>query len=170
MPDEMQAQDNSQVEVPVAEAKEDKKTKKKVKKVERNEPTTLHERTIATLSYISFLAIVPFYLKKDSDFCRHHGKQGMLLAIMFFIASILTVIDFISDLVIIIQVLIFFRMGFAALTGRWKQLPFFYEAACQLEGSLTLKTKEEEMGFDGLKPNEVPNDDTGQSLGESSTQ
>lgn len=116
--------------------------------------TTLHERTIAALSYVGFLAIVPFYLKKDSKFCRFHGKQGLLLAIIFFFAKLLLVIDFFDDLAKIIQFAIFVRMGFAALSGVWKQLPYVYPLACQLEEQLTLKTKEEELG-QTFKPNET---------------
>lgn len=130
------------------------------KESESQELTTLHERTIAALSYASFLAIIPFYLKKDSKFCRFHGKQGMLLSIMFFIASIISVIDVLFDLMLILQVSLFFFMGFAALSGRWRKLPFFYNWACQLEEVLTLKTKEEEMEANSLKPDQVRPDDT----------
>lgn len=138
-----------------AEAEGETKPKKQ-KEPERQDMTTLHERTIAAMSYFGFLAIVPFYLKKDSEFCRFHGKQGMLIAIMFFIAKLLTVLDLFNDLALILQVIIMFRMGFAALSGRWKQMPFFYDWACQLEDALTLKTKEQEMEEVTLKPNETP--------------
>lgn len=128
---------------------------KALKAVESQEMTTLHERTIAALSYISFLAIVPFYLKKDSAFCRFHGKQGMLLSIVFFIASLVSVLDLVFDILLVIQVSTFFIMGFAALSGRWKKLPLGYEWACQLEDVLSLKTKEEEIEALALKPNHV---------------
>lgn len=128
---------------------------KKQAEPERQEMTTLHERTIAAMSYFGFLAIVPFYLKKDSEFCRFHGKQGMLLAIMFFIAKLFTVIDLLNDLALILQIVIMFQMGFAALSGRWKKVPFFYNWACQLEEALTLKTKEEELEEIALKPSEI---------------
>lgn len=128
-----------------------KKSKKKKKAPERTDLTTLHERTIAVLSYFGPFAIVPFYLKKDSDFCRFHGKQGMLVALMFFVAKIFTVLGLIMDIFLILQAIILFRMGMAALTGRWKRMPFFYDLSCRIEESLTLKTKEEEMEFAGLK-------------------
>lgn len=133
---------------------EEKKAKKE-KEPERQDMTTLHERTIAAMSYFGFLAIVPFYLKKDSEFCRFHGKQGLLLAIMFFIAKLLTVLDLLSDLALILQVVIMFSMGFAALSGRWKKIPFFYDWSCQLEEALSLKTKEEELEEVSLKPHEI---------------
>jgi len=129
--------------------------KKKEAEKERDDITTLHERTIASLSYFGFLAIVPFFLKKDSEFCRFHGKQGMLLAVFFFLTKLFTVIDFVFDLMLILQVAMLFIMGFAALSGRWKKLPFGYDWACQLEEALTLKTKEQEEAEVGLKPNTV---------------
>lgn len=127
---------------------------KKEKEPERQDMTTLHERTIAALSYFGFLAIIPFYLKKDSEFCRFHGKQGMLLAIIFFMAKLFTVIDLLMDVVLILQIVVMFRMGFAALSGRWKKMAFFYDWACQLEEALTLKSKDEEIEEVALKPEE----------------
>jgi|GEM_PF-2346069 len=139
----------------VVQSSETQTEPKKGPEPERQDVTTLHERAIATMSYFGFLAIVPFYLKKDSDYCRFHGKQGLLLAIMFFISQLLTVLDLVHDLVLITQVVIMFWMGFAALSGRWKRLPFVYDFACQLEDALTLKTKEEELEEVALKPEEL---------------
>jgi uncharacterized membrane protein len=141
------------------EEKEEKKPKK-VKEPERQDMTTLHERTIAAMSYFGFLAVIPFYLKKDSEFCRFHGKQGLLLAIIFFIAKLFTVIDLIMDIVLILQIFVMFRMGFAALSGRWKKMLFFYDWSCELEEALTLKTKEEELEEVTLKPNEIKEEET----------
>lgn len=140
------------------ELKEEAKPEKKKSEPERQEVTTLHERTIAAMSYFGFLAIVPFYLKKDSEFCRFHGKQGLLLAIVFFMAKLFTVIDLLMDIVLILQIVVMFVMGFAALSGRWKKMMFFYDWSCQLEDALTLKTKEEELEEVTLKPNEIKND------------
>lgn len=141
---------------PEDETGEKDKKKKKVKEPERQDVTTLHERTIATMSYFSFLAIVPFYLKKDSEFCRFHGKQGLLIAIIFFLARLFTVVDLIMDIMLILQIVILFVMGFAALSGRWRKIPFGYNWACQLEDALTLKSKEEQSDEETLKPNESP--------------
>ena len=123
------------------------------------ELTTLHERAIATLSYFGPLAIVPFYLNKESKFCRFHGKQGMTLAIIFFLAQLASVLDFIMDLFLILQAVIALWMGFVALSGRWKKTPFIYDWSCQLEKAITIKTKEEQMGDVTFKPNQVKKED-----------
>ena len=138
-----------------AEPEKEAKPEKKKPEPERQDVTTLHERTIAAMSYFGFLAIVPFYLKKDSEFCRFHGKQGLLLAIIFFIAKLFTVLDLIMDIVLILQIVVMFRMGFAALSGRWKKMAFFYDWSCQLEEALTLKTKEQELDEVALKPEQL---------------
>jgi len=122
---------------------------------EVHDVTTLHERTIAMLSYAGPLAIVPFYLKKESQFCVFHGKQGMVLAIIFFIAQLVSVLDIIMDLMLILQVGLFFYMGFKAISGKWQRLPLVYNWSCQLEKALTLKTKEEELEEMRLRPDEV---------------
>ncbi|MBN1258977.1 hypothetical protein JXA05_04450 [Candidatus Peregrinibacteria bacterium] len=122
---------------------------------ELDEVTTLHERTIAALSYVSFLAIVPFYLKKESKFCRFHGKQGLTVAIIFFSLNLFQVLGIIMDLVLILQFVIFLYMGFNTLAGKWKKLPFIYGWSCQLENALALKTKEEEEEEVALKPDQA---------------
>ncbi len=128
------------------------------------ELTTLHERSIAALSYISFLAIVPFYLKKDSKFCRFHGKQGLLLAIIFFFAQLFMVLDLLMDVALILQFVIFVVMGFAALAGKWKKLPWVYKTACKLEETFSLKTKEQEENESKLKPEQVASDQNSDKL------
>ena len=138
--------------------KEEKPSKKKEEEIQ--EVTTLHERTIAALSYFGFLAIIPFYLKKDSKFCRFHGKQGLTIAIIFFLAQFIAVLDLIMDLTLILQAIIALWMGFVALSGRWKKMPLVYKWSCQLEESLYLKTKEEEAEQLTLMPNQVKEEET----------
>lgn len=122
---------------------------------EIQEMTTLHERAIATMSYIGFLAIVPFYLKKDSKFCRFHGKQGLLISILFFFAQPIAILNFFGDLLLATQFAIFLYMGLATLAGRWKRVPWIYATACALEDQLSLKTKAEEEEDVRLRPDEV---------------
>ncbi len=155
-----EANEQIQEETTTESADDKNKKKKKVKEPERQDMTTLHERTIAAMSYFGFLAIVPFYLKKDSEFCRFHGKQGLLIAIIFFLARLFTVVDLIMDVVLILQIVILFVMGLAALSGRWRKMPFGYDLSCQLEEAITLKSKEEQLNEEFLKPNESPEEPT----------
>ncbi|MBN2096676.1 hypothetical protein JW752_04780 [Candidatus Peregrinibacteria bacterium] len=160
--DDMAATEGGAVETDHDPSQEEKKEEEeptdkppKEKEDEIDEMTTLHERTIAALSYFGFLAIVPFYLKKESKFCRFHGKQGLTLAVIFFLAQFVAVLDLIMDLTLILQAIIALWYGFGALAGRWKKVPLIYNWSCQLEEALALKTKEEEAEQLTLKPGEV---------------
>ena len=154
-PDIPQDSNDQTDEVTEASTESDTKKDEKPAEEEIQEMTSLHERTIAALSYVGFFAIIPFYLKKDSKFCRFHGKQGMLIALIFFFAKLLLVIDLLMDIALILQFVVFIYMGFAALSGKWKKTPWIYNKACQLEDQLSLKNKEEEAEEVGLKPGEV---------------
>ncbi len=145
------------------------KKQKKKREPERQDATTLHERTIAMLSYFGPFAIVPFYLKKDSEFCRFHGKQGMIVALIFFMARIFTVLGLFMDIFLVLQFIILIQMGFAALSGRWKRMPLIYKWACDLEDSISLKTKEEELEEAGLSPNEVVVEDVSSPTADSNS-
>lgn len=107
--------------------------------INEDELTTLHERSIAMLSYFGFLAIVPFYLKKDSKFCRFHGKQGLMLAIIFYLLQLFTVIDILHDFIILTNVILTVVMSVNALSGRWTKFPLIYKISCELEKTLKLK-------------------------------
>lgn len=130
-------------------------TKPEPQAEEIQEMTTLHERAIATMSYIGFLAIVPFYLKKESKFCRFHGKQGLLISILFFFAQPIAILNFFGDLLLATQFAIFLYMGLATLAGRWKKFPWIYATACSLEDQLSLKTSAEEEEDARLRPDQI---------------
>jgi len=50
------------------------------KKEGENEKFVFNETTItAALSYLHFLVLVPFFMKKDNPFIRFHVKQGFIL-------------------------------------------------------------------------------------------
>ncbi|QQR84187.1 hypothetical protein IPJ72_03305 [Candidatus Peregrinibacteria bacterium] len=136
---------------------------KKASPSELDEMTTLHERTLAALSYIGPLCVIPLFLNKESRFCRFHGKQGLLLFILFFLAQLFAVLDLVQDALFILQVIIFFYMGLAALSGRWTKLPFIYETADKLEQQLQTKNKEEENKEAHFKPDETPSKEAGDS-------
>ncbi len=148
-------QSNPEVVSDISQGKKQKTSVKLLKEEEVQELTTLHERTIACLSYFGFLAIVPFYLKKESKFCRYHGKQGMMLAIIFFLGKFLTVLDVVMDFFLILQAIIALWMGLVALSGKWKRIPLIYKWSVELEDVLSLKTKEEEKDDEKYAVNEM---------------
>ncbi len=116
--------------------------------------TMLHERAIAALAYAGPFAMVPFYLKTDSKFCRFHGRQGMLLFLLFFALMPLWTLNLAADVLILAQFFFFILMGYAALSGRWAKLPFFYPLALKLENLIILRTEAEEKAMPHYQPGE----------------
>ncbi|MCF7846887.1 MAG: DUF4870 domain-containing protein [Candidatus Gracilibacteria bacterium] len=45
------------------------------------------EKLLAVLGYFSFLCVLPLAIKPQSKFCQHHGKQALVLAIVFLLLS-----------------------------------------------------------------------------------
>lgn len=143
------------------EKSENKKEEDVPKEDDIEEMTSLRERSIAMLAYAGPLAIVPFYLKKDSKFCRFHGKQGLILFLLFFMLQFFAVIDLVFDILLFLQVIIFLWYGVSAMSGKWKKVPLVYGWASAIEESLMLKSKEEEEEEAKLKPNEVSEKEEG---------
>ncbi|HAU66722.1 MAG: hypothetical protein UT30_C0020G0005 [Candidatus Uhrbacteria bacterium GW2011_GWF2_39_13] len=41
------------------------------------------ERFFATIGYLGILCLVPLLLKKNSPFAQHHGKQGLVILVVW---------------------------------------------------------------------------------------
>ena len=54
-------------------------------KKESVEIITRRKKTLSAIGYISFFCILPLAMEQDSEFCKLHGKQGMIITITFFI-------------------------------------------------------------------------------------
>lgn len=65
-----------------AEASIDKSVKKTDSLPDPSMPSK-SERFLSGIGYFGFAAVLPLVLKRDSDFCKYHGKQGLMLAIVF---------------------------------------------------------------------------------------
>ena len=70
---------------------------------------TQDERVMALLAYLWILVMIPLLLKKDSDFCSFHVKQGLVL----FLASLAVMI---LGMVPILGWLIILPFGWLAIT------------------------------------------------------
>ncbi|MCK5460500.1 hypothetical protein KAI58_00755 [Candidatus Gracilibacteria bacterium] len=54
------------------------------------------EKILSAIGYLSFLCILPLVLKEKSEFCQVHGKQGLILVILWLISM---PIRFVGDLI-----------------------------------------------------------------------
>lgn len=70
---------------------------------------TQEEKSMALLAYLWILVLIPLLLKKDSEFCRFHVKQGLVL----FLASLGVMI---LGMVPILGWLIILPFGWLAIT------------------------------------------------------
>lgn len=44
-------------------------------------------KVLAALSYVGILCLIPLLAKKDSRFCQEHGKQGLVMLIVWILGS-----------------------------------------------------------------------------------
>ena len=77
-------------------SKETKKEETMKEETTKTEPEVIKTSTakdleenkaITFLSYLGILAIIPLLVKKDSPFAQFHGKQGIVLFVVWFVAA-----------------------------------------------------------------------------------
>lgn len=95
---------------------EEKTTSTPDKDVEEN-------KSIASLSYVWILFLVPLLGKKDSKFAKFHAKQGLIL----FIISFATIIPVLGWILFLVLVLVAIVGVVKALSGEWWKIPFVYD-------------------------------------------
>lgn len=80
-------------------------------------------KLIAALSYIWILFLVPLLTKKDSKFCREHAKQGLILFIVWIVASLVIWIPIIGQIlglaILIVDIVAFVK----CLMGEFWEIP-----------------------------------------------
>lgn len=86
-------------------------------------------RAITYLSYLGLLFLVPMLVKKDSPFAQFHAKQGLVLAVAWFLGSFLVPVLGLGFLVFVF-VLVLSIMGLVNVSkGEMKELPIVGDLA-----------------------------------------
>ena len=88
-----------------------------------NDPDIEANKTVAALSYISILFLVPLLAKKDSKFSQFHAKQGLIL----FIIEFLVWIPFIGWLIGLALFVLAIVAILKTLQGESWQIPYIYD-------------------------------------------
>ncbi|HAM88847.1 MAG: hypothetical protein US83_C0006G0083 [Candidatus Falkowbacteria bacterium GW2011_GWC2_38_22] len=84
-------------------------------------------KTVAALSYIWVLCLVPLITKKKSKFAQFHAKQGLALFIIEIIGTFVFWIPLIGW-ALAIAVLVVSILGILkALNGEWWKIPYVYD-------------------------------------------
>lgn len=99
------------------------------KPVQPMDPDVEANKTVAALSYISILFIIPLLGKKDSKFCQFHAKQGLVVFLIELLASILCMIPPLCMLVWLGAVVLSVLAVMKVLNGEWWKIPYIYDWA-----------------------------------------
>ncbi len=91
------------------------------------------EKNIALLSYLFLLFLIPLLLKRDSDFAQFHARQGLVLAIAWFVAMIFGMIPFLGILLWLFCLVLSIMGIVNALSGQKKELPLIGKYAEQFK-------------------------------------
>jgi len=93
-------------------------------------------KLIAVIGYLGILCLVPLLLKKESPYAQFHGKQGLVLLIVWIIVNVVMVIPVLGWLIGFvgnIACLILMIVGIIhAANGEMKELPVIGEYAKKL--------------------------------------
>lgn len=78
-------------------------------------------RFIAAISYLWILCLVPLILKKNDDFAQFHGKQGLILAVLWCVGGLIFWIPLIGWLIALSLTFVSIYGFFQALKGeKWE--------------------------------------------------
>ncbi len=95
-----------------------KKTSDSDKKLKKRADIEIN-KVVAALSYVSILFIIPLLLKKDSDFCQFHARQGLIIFLfnwLFFIPGL----NLIFLIIVVVSIV-------KTVDGKKWKIPFVYE-------------------------------------------
>jgi uncharacterized membrane protein len=57
------------------------------------------ERFLSAIGYLGILCLVPLLLKKNSAYCQHHGKQGLVVLIVWCLLWVSNVVPVLGQIV-----------------------------------------------------------------------
>ena len=85
------------------------------------------EKILAAIGYLGILCLIPLLAKKDSPLAQHHGKQGLVLMIAWFVLWVGNIIPILGQLVFMvgsILLLVLVVLGIVnALNGKMWEMP-----------------------------------------------
>lgn len=91
------------------------------------DPDVEANKTVAALSYVSVLFIVPLLAKRDSKFCQFHAKQGLVLFIAELIGMFICWIPVIGWLYCLGLLVVAIMAVVRVLNGEWWEMPYIYD-------------------------------------------
>lgn len=95
------------------------------------------DRLFAAIGYLGILCLVPLLLKKESKFAQHHGKQGLIILLVWLALWVGNIIPILGQIVwtlgtIVLLILIILGMV-NALQGKMWEIPVLGKYAKQIK-------------------------------------
>lgn len=88
---------------------------------------------IAAISYLWILCLVPLLLKKDDKFAQFHGKQGLVLAVIWFFGGLIFWVPFFGWLLALMLAFVSIYGFFQALKGEKWEAPVIGKFAKKID-------------------------------------
>lgn len=87
------------------------------------DPDIKKNKTVAALSYVWILFLIPLLGKKRSKFSQFHAKQGLILFLLSFVAWFPLIGWLIGLAIIVVSIMGILK----CLEGTWWKAPYIYE-------------------------------------------
>jgi uncharacterized membrane protein len=117
------------------------------KKAENQPAVTMEEKAWAAIAYIPLAALAALVIKPDSAYVKLHGRQGLLIFIVFFLCIFVYLVPFIGPMFGGLIQLGLFILGifsmYQALIGNWWKIPMMGDLSEAIPLSLFEKVTKE---------------------------
>ena len=122
-------------------------------------PVTSDERLWGALSYIPMVALVAFLIKPGSNFVKLHGRQGLLIFIIFFFSIFIYMImpplgPILGGLIQLAMFVIGIFSIYQAIMGNWWKIPILGDLAEKIP--VEAFTKVTTQAITGQPPSTTP--------------
>jgi uncharacterized membrane protein len=98
---------------------------------------TEDNKLLAAIGYLGILCLIPLLAKRDSAFCQFHGKQGLVIFIVWIVLSFVNILPFIGQMIWMLgslALVVLVIMGMIhALNGEEWELPVLGQYAKQIK-------------------------------------
>lgn len=84
-------------------------------------------KSVAALSYIWILCLVPLLGKKDSEFAQFHAKQGLVLFIIELVGGLVFWFPIFGQILALLLLVVAIMGVVKTLNGEWWEVPVIFD-------------------------------------------
>lgn len=93
-------------------------------------------RVVAVLSYLWIFFVVPLVLRPNDEFVQFHAKQGIVVALAWFVLWVIGIIPLLGWLIFFIGGMLLLVVNVLAIVKAWQgerwQIPYLYQYVAKL--------------------------------------